>query len=193
MICAWMVTSSAVVGSSAIRRRGSHTSAIAIITRWRMPPDRLIGYIEAQLRGAGNTDRVERGDRALPCFVARHREMRAHGFGDLVADREDRIERAHRLLEDHADAAAADLPHGGFAKRNEIAPLEQDFAGALAAAARQQTQDRQRGERLAAAAFADNANDLAWTYVERHVLEGLKPAASTIERNREIAHRQKVF
>ena len=53
MICAWIVTSSAVVGSSAISRRGSHTSAIAIITRCRMPPDRLIGYIDAQLRGEG--------------------------------------------------------------------------------------------------------------------------------------------
>jgi hypothetical protein len=39
MICAWIVTSSAVVGSSAISTSGSHESAIAIITRWRMPPE----------------------------------------------------------------------------------------------------------------------------------------------------------
>ena len=38
-ICAWIVTSSAVVGSSAISSTGSQASAIAIITRWRMPPD----------------------------------------------------------------------------------------------------------------------------------------------------------
>src|SRR6185437_3298495 len=38
-IPAWMVTSSAVVGSSAIRIFGSQASAIAIITRWRMPPE----------------------------------------------------------------------------------------------------------------------------------------------------------
>ena len=38
-ICAWIVTSSAVVGSSAITRRGWHESAMAIITRCRMPPD----------------------------------------------------------------------------------------------------------------------------------------------------------
>ena len=36
-ICAWIVTSSAVVGSSAISTFGSHESAIAIITRWRIP------------------------------------------------------------------------------------------------------------------------------------------------------------
>ena len=43
-ICAWMVTSSAVVGSSAIRRSGSFASAIAIMTRCRWPPDSSWGY-----------------------------------------------------------------------------------------------------------------------------------------------------
>ena len=38
-ICAWIVTSSAVVGSSAISSCGLHASAMAIITRCRMPPD----------------------------------------------------------------------------------------------------------------------------------------------------------
>jgi len=36
----WTVTSSAVVGSSAIRIWGSQASAMAIITRCRMPPER---------------------------------------------------------------------------------------------------------------------------------------------------------
>ena len=38
-IWAWMVTSSAVVGSSAISSAGRQTSAIAIIARWRNPPE----------------------------------------------------------------------------------------------------------------------------------------------------------
>ena len=38
-ICAWIVTSSAVVGSSAMRIFGLQASAIAIITLWRIPPD----------------------------------------------------------------------------------------------------------------------------------------------------------
>ena len=42
-ICAWVVTSSAVVGSSAISRSGLLMSAIAIITRWRMPPENWCG------------------------------------------------------------------------------------------------------------------------------------------------------
>ncbi len=43
MICAWMVTSRAVVGSSAMRRSGSFASAMAIITRWRSPPESWCG------------------------------------------------------------------------------------------------------------------------------------------------------
>ena len=42
-ICAWMVTSSAVVGSSAMSSLGSQASAMAIITRWRSPPDSWCG------------------------------------------------------------------------------------------------------------------------------------------------------
>jgi hypothetical protein len=42
-ICAWIVTSSAVVGSSAISRLGEQDSAIAIITRWRIPPENSCG------------------------------------------------------------------------------------------------------------------------------------------------------
>ena len=38
-ICAWIVTSSAVVGSSAISTFGSQASAMAIMTRCRIPPD----------------------------------------------------------------------------------------------------------------------------------------------------------
>ena len=39
MIRAWMVTSTAVVGSSAISSSGLAASATAIMARWRMPPD----------------------------------------------------------------------------------------------------------------------------------------------------------
>ena len=42
-ICAWVVTSSAVVGSSAISSFGSLASAIAIIARWRIPPENSCG------------------------------------------------------------------------------------------------------------------------------------------------------
>ena len=52
-ICAWTVTSSAVVGSSAISSSGSFAIAIAITTRWRMPPDSSCGNLRAIVAGSG--------------------------------------------------------------------------------------------------------------------------------------------
>ncbi len=42
-IWAWIVTSRAVVGSSAISSCGSQASAMAIMTRCRMPPENWCG------------------------------------------------------------------------------------------------------------------------------------------------------
>ena len=44
IICAWIVTSRAVVGSSAIRSFGLQERAMAIMTLWRIPPERVWGY-----------------------------------------------------------------------------------------------------------------------------------------------------
>ena len=43
-------------------------------------------------------------------------------FADLVADREDRIERGHRLLEDHRDLGAADAAHRRAVGAREVDP-----------------------------------------------------------------------
>ena len=48
-----MVTSSAVVGSSAMMSAGSQASAMAIMTRWRMPPESWWGKSSTRSSGAG--------------------------------------------------------------------------------------------------------------------------------------------
>src|SRR5882762_7820201 len=52
-IWAWMVTSRAVVGSSASTSEGSQASAIAIIMRCRMPPLNWCGYCASRRAGSG--------------------------------------------------------------------------------------------------------------------------------------------
>jgi hypothetical protein len=42
-ICAWIETSRAVVGSSAMISSGSCSKAMAMATRWRMPPENSCG------------------------------------------------------------------------------------------------------------------------------------------------------
>ena len=64
-ICAWIVTSSAVVGSSAISKRGLQASAIAIITRWFMPPDNWCG--NADVRRAASECPPARATRPRGC------------------------------------------------------------------------------------------------------------------------------
>ena len=56
-ICACVVTSSAVVGSSAIRSAGSSTSAAAIMMRWRWPPESWWGYTSIRRSGSGRCTR----------------------------------------------------------------------------------------------------------------------------------------
>ena len=70
-ICAWMVTSSAVVGSSAMSSSGLVESAIAIITRWRMPPDSWCGILLRPALGVGDADEREHLDRPAHASLLR--------------------------------------------------------------------------------------------------------------------------
>ena len=63
---AWIVTSSAVVGSSAMSRSGSFAIAIAIMARWRIPPEYSCGYWSTRWVGFGMPDDLEQLDRASP-------------------------------------------------------------------------------------------------------------------------------
>ena len=54
-ICACTVTSSALVGSSARRISGSSAMAMAMATRWFMPPDSCAGQLSRMRSGSGNS------------------------------------------------------------------------------------------------------------------------------------------
>ena len=92
-------------------------------------------------------------------------------LGDLVADTHHRIERRHRLLEDHRHAVAAHPPQLARRLRQEIVALEQDTAGHGRELARQQAHDGVRGDRLARSGLADDADDLAGLNRERDLLD----------------------
>ncbi|MEH2610733.1 hypothetical protein V1293_003022 [Bradyrhizobium sp. AZCC 1693] len=94
--------------------------------------------------------------------------MAAQALGDLLADRQYRVERGHRLLEDEADLLGPDVIKFAARERHEIAALEQDLAFDDAARRHcDQLQDRHRRDGLAAAGFPDHAERLA--LVERDV------------------------
>jgi hypothetical protein len=76
---------------------------------------------------------------------------------DLVAHRVGRVERGHRLLEDHGEPVAAQGAQAPLGLGQEIPALEAHGARHLRPALRQEAHDGEGGDALAAAGFADDA------------------------------------
>ena len=53
----------------------------------------------------------------------------ADNLEDLLADGHNRVQRCHRILEDHRDLATAHLAHFFFRKLQKILALVENFAG----------------------------------------------------------------
>ena len=162
-------TSSAVVGSSITISSGSSASAIAITTRWRMPPDSSCGY--ARTRPRSIPDHLEQ--------VAGPRERRSladavvglEHVDELVADPHDRVEHVHRALEDQRDVAPAHLAQLLLGHSHEVLAAEQDLAAGDRRRGLQDLQHRVRERALAAARLAREAEDLAGRDAERHAVD----------------------
>ena len=112
--------------------------------------------------------------------------MDADRLGDLATDRHRRVERGHRVLEDHADVVAADLADLLLADRHEVAAVQSDLAAGDEPAPRQQAHDRHRGHRLAAAGLADDAHGLSRLDVEAEAVDGVDGAAAQADPGLEI-------
>ena len=126
-ICACTVTSNAVVGSSAISSSGRLASAIAIITRWRCPPDNWCGISTQPRFGIANTDLVEQVDHAFPDFGAAL-PVQFDDLADLPLDCVQRVQRRHRLLEHHRDLGAANLAQSSLADSEHVFALEEHLS-----------------------------------------------------------------
>ena len=164
-----MVTSRAVVGSSAIsscgvagQGHGDHG-----------PLAHAAATAGAGIRGPGapgsgmptsfsiSTAASSASARGQPLVQPEH-------LGDLVADGEDRVEGGHRLLEDHGDPVAPDPAHlvvgaapAGPAPRSRISPRD-DPAGRV----RDEPHDGQGRHALAAARLADDAERFPPVHVQ---------------------------
>ena len=125
-IWAWMVTSRAVVGSSAINSFGSQARAMAIITRWRRPPDNWCGYCWSRSSGRGMPTRRSTSTARSSASLLGRPLVDADGLGDLAPDRPRGVQRCHRVLEDHPDVVAADLAHVRLAQGDQVAAVQPD-------------------------------------------------------------------
>ncbi len=127
-ICFWIVTSSAVVGSSAISSFGSQAMAIAIITRCCWPPDICDGNLSTLRSGSGMPTSDSSAIERLRAAVAAQPHVHAQHFLQLEPHGEHRVERRHRLLEDHRDVRAAQRAQFRPRHADDVAAAEEDLA-----------------------------------------------------------------
>jgi hypothetical protein len=116
----------------------------------------LVGILVESALGIGNADHLQELGRAFACSRHVHAEVDQQRLHDLEADGEHRVERGHRLLEDHRDVAPAYLAHLVVRQLQEIATLEEDPpADDPPGGLRKQPHDRERRDRFSASRFAD--------------------------------------
>ena len=177
-ICAWIVTSRAVVGSSAISSKGLQASAIAIITRCRIPPDSWCGYSPRRCLGGRDLDQLEHLERA-PRAPQR---ASCPGAGRAAsAIWSPTLNTGLRLVIGSWKIIAMSRPRSlrsaraGIRARSTTVPArvaEQDLAaGDAPGRIGDQSHDRQARHRLAGAGLADHRQRLARVERERDVLD----------------------
>jgi hypothetical protein len=119
-----------------------------------------------------NADEIEEVHGSLASRRRADRAMQQHRLLDLRAHREHGVQRGHRLLEDHADAIAAQPPQRLALEPQQILLLEQNPPARDAP--RRMRDELHHGERrdgFAAARFADQPHHLAGLERERHRLD----------------------
>ena len=133
---------------------------MAIITRWRMPPDSSCGYRATSRRRGMPTSAAAPRARAAPRLQARCirnapsicRPMVSTGLSEVIGPG-----RPWR-------SGAADRPIRGRGGSHQVAALEAHAAGGNAARVGQQAHEGQGRHALAAARFADDAEHAATAY-----------------------------
>jgi hypothetical protein len=139
------------------------------------------------LLGQRNANLTEQFDRLGQRLAAGHALVGLERLGDLQADPHHRVEAGHRLLEDHRDVIAPDLPQLVVGRRGQLSAVELDGVGRdLAWRHRDQADDRQRSHGLAGAALADDCHRLAAVDPEGYAADSRDDAVGGPERSAQV-------
>ena len=188
--CACTVTSSAVVGSSAMISCGRPDIAMAITAALAHAAGELVRILPRASGGIGDVDLAQQLDRPAPASLAGEAAMRDLAFGDLPADRQHRVQRGGRVLEDEADILAAHLPQALGARADDLRRRRRTIEPLTTRRVGQQPGDGERGDALARTGLADDAEHFVAMDVEIDAPHrGHRPPRAG-ERHLERAHRQ---
>ena len=116
--------------------------------------------------------------------------MRQDLFDDLPADRIDRRQRRHRVLEDHGDLAPPQLPHFAWREPHEFAAAIGDRARDERVGIGDEPHHGEQRQRLARSGLSHHAEDFALLHVEGHAVDWGGHTVLGAERNAQIADRK---
>jgi hypothetical protein len=132
-------------------------------------------------RGVGDADLFEQFQRALAARLAIQPEMHLEHLADLVADREARVQRGDRLLEDHRDVAADDRAPLLRGDPRQVVAVEGHAIGRDGGRPRQQPHQRQHRDGLARAGLADDGQHLVGLDLQIDAVDRDELAAAGVE------------
>ena len=154
----------------------------------------MVRVVHHPLFRGGDADEFEHLGGRVPGVLFREILVQVENLRHLTSDAMHRVERGHRLLENHADLAAADFANLRVAGVDEVAAFEIHMAAEdLARRLREQADDRHGGDAFPATGLADDADGLAGGHRERHLIDGAEQAAVSLEGRDELVHFQDVF
>ena len=155
---------------------------------------KLMRVLGQTLLRFGYADQTEQLDRARIRLFPVHLKMRDHRFGQLIADRQNRVQASHRFLENHRYVPAPQGSHLRFRQLRNIAAVEHYPRGRYPCRlARQQPHQRQGRDRFAAARFTDDCQKFAAAHLKTNAIDGAHDAGAGREFDFEILHTQKNF
>ena len=99
--------------------------------------------------------------------------MGEDGFSNLKAHLKNGIQRSHRLLENHRNLRASNLPHLLFGLRKKIVTVKQNFAADDSPRSADETSNRHRRHGFPTAAFSDQTERCPFRNIEGNVVDGL--------------------
>ena len=135
---------------------------------------KLVRIAVEPLFGVPQADLAQELQGLRPRPLAREALVQEQRLAHLPGDRVQRVQRGHRLLEDHGDAVAAHPAHDILARAHELLAVEADAPrGVRGRRIGQKLEQRKRGHRLAGAALADQRQGLAALDVEGDAAHGM--------------------
>src|SRR5262245_46390203 len=120
--------------------------------------------------GRRDPDGAEQALHALAQRAAAQVLVEERGLRHLPEDREERVQRGHRVLQDDGDPAAADPAKLALALARQVLALEEDAPAHDPGGPGQEPHDRQTRGGFAAPRLADEAKGLTFVQCEAHAV-----------------------